>query len=109
MITRHIGSESFLAKPLRVPSAFTVLSENDRFRRLEETSLRLAEASEAKDRFLAALSHELRTPLTAILGYAGLALVPLEERLGERRPDAVRRETGRRPGIRDKAAVVSPL
>jgi signal transduction histidine kinase/CheY-like chemotaxis protein len=50
----------------------TLLSENYRSRQLEETSLRLAEASETKDRFLAVLSHELRTPLTAILGYAAL-------------------------------------
>jgi len=50
----------------------TVLSEHYRSRQLEETSLRLAEASEAKDRFLAVLSHELRTPLTSILGYASL-------------------------------------
>lgn len=51
----------------------TLLSEDYRSRQLEETSLRLAEASETKDRFLAVLSHELRTPLTAILGYASLA------------------------------------
>jgi signal transduction histidine kinase len=50
----------------------TLLSEHYRSRQLEETSLRLAEASETKDRFLAVLSHELRTPLTAILGYAAL-------------------------------------
>ena len=50
----------------------TLLSEHYRSRQLEETSLRLAEASEAKDKFMAVLSHELRTPLTAILGYAAL-------------------------------------
>jgi signal transduction histidine kinase len=50
----------------------TLLSEHYRSRQLEETSLRLAEASETKDKFLAVLSHELRTPLTAILGYASL-------------------------------------
>jgi signal transduction histidine kinase/ActR/RegA family two-component response regulator len=50
-----------------------LLSEHCRSRQLEETSLRLAEAAEAKDKFLAVLSHELRTPLTGILGYAALA------------------------------------
>ncbi len=51
----------------------TLLSEHQRSRQLEQTSLRLAEAAEAKDKFLAMLSHELRTPLTGILGYAALA------------------------------------
>jgi len=50
----------------------TLLSESYRAGQLEQTSLRLAQTSEAKDRFLAVLSHELRTPLTAILGYARL-------------------------------------
>ena len=50
----------------------TLVSEHYRSRQLEETSRRLAEAAEAKDRFLAVLSHELRAPLTAILGYAVL-------------------------------------
>jgi signal transduction histidine kinase/ActR/RegA family two-component response regulator len=50
----------------------TLLSEDHRSRELEATSMRLAEAAETKDKFLAVLSHELRTPLTAILGYATL-------------------------------------
>jgi signal transduction histidine kinase len=50
--------------------ADTLLSEHDRSVRLEEALRRVAQASEAKDRFLAMVSHELRTPLTAILGYA---------------------------------------
>jgi signal transduction histidine kinase/CheY-like chemotaxis protein len=85
-------------KQLPVPSAWlslrgellgiianTLLSEDYRSRQLEETSLRLAEASETKDRFLAVLSHELRTPLTAILGYAALV------RKGKLDEDGVRR------------------
>src|SRR6185436_20955973 len=63
----------------------TLLSEHRRSRELEETSVRLAEASETKDRFLAILSHELRTPLTSILGYASLV------RKGKLDEDGVRR------------------
>ena len=63
----------------------TLLSEDYRARQLEETSVRLAEASEAKDRFLAVLSHELRTPLTAILGYAAVVRTGKLDETGVRR------------------------
>jgi signal transduction histidine kinase/CheY-like chemotaxis protein len=97
----HLSADEIWAvtrKELPVPSSWlllrgellgilgnTLLSENHRSRQLEEASLRLAEASETKDRFLAVLSHELRTPLTAILGYASLV------RKGTLDEDGVRR------------------
>jgi signal transduction histidine kinase len=37
----------------------------------------LANANEAKDRFLATMSHELRTPLNAIIGFTGTLLMKL--------------------------------
>lgn len=37
---------------------------------LRETSRRLQEMMESKDRFLASVAHELRTPLTAVVGFA---------------------------------------
>ena len=67
----------------------TLLSEHYRSRQLEETSLRLAEAAETKDRFLAVLSHELRTPLTAILGYAVLVRTGKLDEAGVREALAV--------------------
>ncbi len=39
---------------------------------LARRAAELADASEARTRFLATMSHELRTPLNAVLGYAGL-------------------------------------
>jgi PAS domain S-box-containing protein len=44
---------------------------------LSAANRELAQASEAKDRFLASMSHELRTPLNAIIGYAGVQLMGL--------------------------------
>ena len=39
---------------------------------LQQKTKELAEANQAKDRFLASMSHELRTPLNAILGFTGI-------------------------------------
>jgi signal transduction histidine kinase len=70
----------------------TLLSEHYRSRQLEEASLRVAQASEAKDKFLAVLSHELRTPLTAILGYARILRIgTLDERAADRALEAIDR------------------
>ena len=54
-------------------SAFATYSRFQQSR-LNEALAREAEASAAKDRFLANISHELRTPLNAILGTTHLAL-----------------------------------
>jgi protein-histidine pros-kinase len=46
-------------------------------RALEDNNQRLAEAMQAKDRFLAGMSHELRTPLNSIIGFTGALLMKL--------------------------------
>jgi signal transduction histidine kinase len=45
--------------------------------RVAERTAELANAMQAKDRFLATMSHELRTPLNAILGFTGTLLLKL--------------------------------
>src|SRR5260221_12073958 len=44
---------------------------------LQEKNVELANAMQAKDRFLASISHELRTPLNAIIGFTGTLLMKL--------------------------------
>ncbi len=70
--------------PLQTPDGLLVIAairditERRRFEQdLQDTNLRLKEASKAKDRFLANMSHELRTPLNAILGFSGTLLMGL--------------------------------
>src|SRR6266478_2934279 len=48
-------------------------------RDLEESRRELRRADKAKDHFLAMVSHELRTPLTAMLGWARLLRVGLQD------------------------------
>src|SRR5712691_244092 len=53
-------------------------TDRERFEQaLREKNLELANANQAKDRFLATMSHELRTPLNAIIGFTGTLLMKL--------------------------------
>lgn len=84
---RHDGSEfpvEISLSPLQtengllVSSAIRDITERKRFEKtLQEKNLELANANQAKDRFLATMSHELRTPLNAILGFTGTLLMKL--------------------------------
>ena len=68
-----------------VSSSLRDVTERKRFERtlqeknleLASTNQALADASQAKDRFLASMSHELRTPLNAIIGFTGTLLMKL--------------------------------
>jgi protein-histidine pros-kinase len=61
-----------------VSSAIRDITERKRFERaLQEKNIELANAMQAKDRFLASMSHELRTPLNAIIGFTGTLLMKL--------------------------------
>jgi len=61
-----------------VSSAIRDITERKRFEQeLQQKNLELAQANQAKDRFLASMSHELRTPLNAIIGFTGTLLMKL--------------------------------
>jgi PAS domain S-box-containing protein len=61
-----------------VSSAVRDITDRKRFEQtLQEKNAELANANQAKDRFLATMSHELRTPLNAIMGFTGTLLMKL--------------------------------
>jgi PAS domain S-box-containing protein len=74
-----------------VMSAIRDISERKRFEKaLQEKNQELANANEAKDRFLAGMSHELRTPLNAIIGFTGTLLMKLPGPLNDEQDKQLR-------------------
>jgi hypothetical protein len=50
---------------------------------IQEQALALADATQARDRFMATVSHEMRTPINAVLGYTDLLDLELQGPLSE--------------------------
>ena len=74
-----------------VMSAIRDISERKRFEKaLQEKNMELANANQAKDRFLAGMSHELRTPLNAIIGFTGTLLMKLPGPLNDEQQKQLR-------------------
>ena len=64
---------------------------------LQDQTIQLADATQARDRFMATVSHEMRTPINAVLGYADLLDLDLQGPLNEGQRDYLTRirRTGR--------------
>jgi len=74
-----------------VMSAIRDISERKRFEKaLQEKNQELANANEAKDRFMAGMSHELRTPLNAIIGFTGTLLMEMPGPLNQEQQKQLR-------------------
>lgn len=90
-----------------VSSAIRDITERKRFEQaLHEKNVQLAEASRAKDRFLASMSHELRTPLNAIIGFTGTLLMKLP---GPLNPDQTGQLTTVQGSARHLLALINDL
>jgi PAS domain S-box-containing protein len=113
-LLHEIGLLSYIIVPLtshgRVLGALTLVTSPQSGRRFEEADVRLAEelarraavaienarllraandANRAKDEFLATLSHELRTPMTAVVGWARMMKMGLDEQETHEAIDAI--------------------
>ncbi len=74
-VTVLLGTAGGIIKNIRLYRVINDLNDElrEKVRNLEESKRELAEANNAKSRFLANVSHEIRTPLNAILGTAVIA------------------------------------
>ena len=70
---------------------------------LQEKVTELAEATNAKDKFMAVMSHEMRTPLNAIIGYADLLEMELDGKLTAGQTSHVDRVARARDAVGDAA------
>jgi len=81
------GAVDFLTKPVDpkiiMNKVKTFVALDQQKKELEETNIRLMEASQMKSQFLSNMSHELRTPLNSIIGYTGILLQEIPGELND--------------------------
>ena len=77
--------EKFSITAELVKSRATLHQRNEKLEdlrdQLQEKITELADATSAKDKFMAVMSHEMRTPLNAIIGYSDLLEMELDGKL----------------------------
>ena len=92
-VTHFVGVQNDITERVRAEQALVRRNAELEAARdeLHEQAVDLADAQQARDRFMATVSHEMRTPINAVMGYVDLLDLGLAGDLAEPQREYVRR------------------